>query len=128
MASSLGALIGPLFDAGEPPKEAKKRAPKPKKNKTTGGEKSVSAPNQQHGELASALAPAPISTPVERVNDHARNAKVNATQDWVDGRITSKQHSTIHARANHVLMNKGPKGFKGTTGEKAPPKGRRGVW
>lgn len=125
MASSLGALIGPLFDATPSPKQDKKRAVKPKKNKTTKGEASVTEPAQQHGELASAAEP----TPIERTQSHARDAKVRATQDWVEGRMTSKQHSHIHSRANHVLMNKHPKQFKGTTGEKAPKKGgMRGLW
>jgi hypothetical protein len=58
-------------------------------------------------------------TPQERTHDHARDAKVRATQDWVEGRITSKQHANVHKRANHVLMKKDPAKFKGTTGEKA---------
>lgn len=134
MAGSLGALIGPLFDAAEPAAEAKKRAPKPKakrskhggtaESKVTSGEGSVTAPMQQHGELASSAEP----TPVEQVQNHARREKVRATQDWVEGRMTTKQHEHVHSRANHVLMNRKPREFKGTTGEKAPPKGRRGIW
>jgi len=119
MAGSLGALIGPLFDAQTPPAQDKKRAVKPKKNKVTKAERSVTEPAQQHGELASAAEP----TPIERTHNHARDAKVRATQDWVEGRMTSKQHENIHARANHVLMSKKPREFKGTTGEKVPKKG-----
>ena len=140
MASSLGALIGPLFDAGESPKQDKKRAVKPRKNKTTKGEGSVTEPKQQHGELASAAMPGNPNpgpqpyvepTPVERTQSHARDAKVRATQDWVEGRMTTKQHENIHSRANHVLMSRRPKEFKGTTGEKAPKMGKsgmRGMW
>jgi hypothetical protein len=133
MAGSLGALIGPLFDSQTPAAEDKKRAVKPKsarvkhggtKSKVTDGEGSVTEPAQQHGELAAAAEP----TPVERTHSHARDAKVRATQDWVEGRITSKEHKHVHDRANHVLMNRHPKVFRGTTGEKAPPKGRRGIW
>jgi hypothetical protein len=131
MASSLGALIGPLFDAAESPKEQKKRTPKPKSKKsghgtakfqTTEGEGSVAQQGQQHGELAASMAPKP-PTPQEQTHDHARSAKVRATQDWVEGRITSKQHANVHERANHILMNRQPKVFKGSTGEKAPKKG-----
>lgn len=127
MAGSLGALIGPLFDAGESPKQDAKRAPKPKKNKVTKGEGSVTEPMQQHGELSSSMEP----TPVERTHAHARDAKVRATQDWVEGRMTTKQHEHVHSRANHILMNRKPKVFKGTTGEKAPKGGKsgmRGLW
>jgi hypothetical protein len=135
MATSLGAIIGPLFASETPPGQDKKRAEKPKTKvskktgtmvtKTTKAEKSVTEPDQQHGELASADVP----TPIERTHDHARDAKVRATQDWVEGRMTSKQHENIHARANHVLMSKSPRQFKGTTGEKAPPKkAMKGMW
>jgi hypothetical protein len=136
MVSSLGALIGPLFDAGESPAQDKKRAAKPKAKvnkkkgtaeyKTTKGEGSVTEPMQQHGELASAKEPV-MPTATEQTHDHARRAKVYATQDWVEGRMTSKDHKTVHDRANHVLMNRKPKDFKGITGEKAV-KGRRGAW
>lgn len=116
MAQSLGALIGPLFDSVTPKKQDKKRARKPKPNATTKGEGSVTEPAQQHGELASSAEP----TPMERTMSHARDAKVRATQDWVEGRITSAQHSHVHRRANHVLMKRQPAHFKGKTGEKAP--------
>ena len=59
----------------------------------------------------------------ERVVSHARNAKVNATQDWIDGRIDTKQHENVHKRANHVIAKKGTvKGFRGKTGERKPEK------
>lgn len=122
MAKSMSPLIGALFNSVTPPAQDKKRAVKPSKGKTTKGEKSVTAPFQQHGELASSDEP----TPIERVRSHARNAKVNATQDWVAGRINNRQHEAVHKRANHVLMNKSPKAFKGSTGENAPPKKLRG--
>lgn len=48
-------------------------------------------------------------SPAERMKDHARDAKVSATRDWVEGRIDTKKHNAIHTRANRVLTNKGPK-------------------
>jgi len=125
MASSLGALIGPLFESKTPPSEDKERAAKPtaKTNKKRGTatfqttKAKTTEPAQQHGELASAAEPAPL-TDTERVRQHARNEKVRATQDWVEGRITSKEHEAVHKRADHVLMNRKPKVFKGTVGEK----------
>jgi hypothetical protein len=49
----------------------------------------------------------------EMVKDHARMQKRHATQDWVAGRMTTKQHNAIHARADHVLSGKHPRQFKG---------------
>jgi len=46
-------------------------------------------------------------TPADRSVSHAHDSKVRATADWVDGRITSKEHGEIHKRANLVLKNKG---------------------
>lgn len=116
MKGGYSPLIGSLFASVTPKAQDKKRA------KKSMGEKSVTEPMQQHGELANDKEP----TPVERTRMHARNAKVNATQDWVDGRITSRQHANVHKRANHVLTNRKPEQFRGTTGEKAP-KGKM-VW
>ena len=106
-----------------PPSQDRKRARKPKGSKTTLGEKSVPERYQQHSELSSTnLAPKPLS-PVkeyrERVKNHARNAKVRATQDWIDGNMKTEDHERVHRRANHVLAGKGTAEFRGRTGEKA---------
>lgn len=45
-------------------------------------------------------------TPTERMHNAAHNARVNATQDWVEGRISTKKHTQIHARAARVLKGK----------------------
>jgi hypothetical protein len=116
--ASISSLIGPLFTSVTPKGQDKKRARKPKTNKTTKGEASVTEPMQQHGELGANAEP----TPMARIKNNARDAKVAATQDWIAGRVSTKQHEHVHARANHVLTNRSPKHFKGTTGEKAPPK------
>ncbi len=39
--------------------------------------------------------------------EDAHRAKVNATRDWIEGRITSKQHAAVHKRANHVIKHRG---------------------
>ena len=106
--SAMGPLIGALFHSVTPKAQDKKRA-KPSK-----GEKSVTEPAQQHGELASAKEP----TPVQRTKMHARESKVRSTQDWIDGRIDTKQHNSVHSRANHVLSSKPVREFKGKTGER----------
>jgi hypothetical protein len=122
MAKSMSPLIGALFNSVTPPSEDKKRAVKPTRKRTTKGEKSTTEPAQQHGELASYKEP----TPVERIREHAKSEKVHATREWVEGRISTTQHTAVHKRANHVLMNKDPKSFRGLTNEKAPPKKLRG--
>lgn len=108
MGAKMGPLIGALFTSVTPKGEDKKRA-KPSK-----GEKSVTEPHQQHGELPSYKEP----TPVQRTKMHARDAKVSATRDWIDGRSTTKEHNAIHARANHVLTSKPVREFKGKSGER----------
>lgn len=122
-APSLGKLIGPLFESVTPKGQDKKRARKPKTNATTKGEKSVTEPAQQHGELASYQEP----TPAARIKNHARDAKVRATQDWVEGRMKTEDHANVHKRANHVLTNRKPEHYKGKVGEKVM-KGPKGVW
>lgn len=110
-----GPLIGALFNSVTPPAADKKRARKPRTNKTTLGENSVPSHAQQHGELASSKMP----TDGERIKEAARHAKRNATEDWIAGRKTTKDHEHIHRRANHVLSNKKPREFKGKSGERA---------
>jgi hypothetical protein len=108
MAKSMSPLIGALLQSTTPKSEDKKRA------KRSMGEKSVTEPHQQHGELANSKEP----TPAQRIRRSAKDTKVRATQDWVDGRISTKEHKAVHARADHVLTNQKPSAFKGMTGEK----------
>lgn len=48
-------------------------------------------------------------TEEERNIEGAKHAKVNATRDWVEGRISTEKHDKIHARANHVIKHGGRK-------------------
>lgn len=106
--AAMGPLIGALFGGVTPKGQDKKRA-QPSK-----GEKSVTEPHQQHGELSAFKEP----TPVQRTKMHARDAKVSATRDWVDGRMSTKEHNGVHSRANHVLSSKPVREFKGKSGER----------
>ena len=45
----------------------------------------------------------------DQVVERAHNSKMMATGDWVDGRITSKEHEAIHKRADYVIKRKGKK-------------------
>jgi hypothetical protein len=56
----------------------------------------------------------------QMVKDHAKGAMRRATADWVDGRITTKEHNAIHERGKHVLSGKHPAKFKGKSGERKP--------
>jgi len=89
----------------------KKRAKKSK------GEKSVTEPHQQHGELSSDAVPQ--LTEHQVVKQHAKHEMRRATEDWVSGRITTKEHNAVHARAKHVMHGKRPHEFKGKTGERS---------
>lgn len=108
---AMGPLIGALFNSVTPPKQDKKRA-KPSK-----GEKSVTSPAQQHGELASYKEPKPLSDK-QQIKHEAKYQMKRATEDWVAGRMTTDEHKAVHHRAAHVLAGKHPHEFKGKTGER----------
>lgn len=76
-----------------------------------GGKKSA-APRKAATKKAPA-AQAPMAAPTEykppsmaeRMKDRAKYAKLDATSDWVSGRISTAQHNKVHSRANHVIKN-----------------------
>lgn len=120
--ADIAPMLGAILGISKTPKgQDKKRAVKPKTkkgrgdHKVTGGEKSVTEPAQQHGELASYKAP----TDAKMVREHAKSALRNATESWVSGHITTKEHKAVHDRAKHVLSGKRPTEFKGTSGERS---------
>lgn len=115
IAPMLGAILG---ISKTPKGQDKKRAKKPTAKKTTGGEKSVTEPAQQHGELASYQAPKPVSEH-KMMKENAKHTLRRATDDWVEGRITTKEHRAVHERAKHVLSGKQPREFSGTSGERS---------
>jgi hypothetical protein len=93
--AKIPAMLGAIVTS--PPKaQGKKRAGKSR------GEKSVTQPGQQHGELLNFRAP----TEHQIIKERARSAMRNATQDWVEGRIGSKEHEAIHTRAKHVMSGR----------------------
>lgn len=112
--STMGPLIGALFTSVTPKGQDKKRAGKSK------GEKSVTEPGQQHGELASSAtpqAPKPL-TDKQQIRQDAKYQMKRATEDWVAGRITNDDHKAMHSRAQHVLHGKPVHEFKGKSGER----------
>lgn len=59
----------------------------------------------------------------QKVMEEARRKKRYATEAWIAGRITTADHSAVHARANHVLMHKPVVKFKGKSGEHKQKRG-----
>lgn len=121
IAPMLGAILG---ISRTPKGQDKKRAVKPKTkkgrgdHKVTGGEKSVTEPAQQHGELASYKEPVKL-TDRQEIKQSAKHALKRATDDWVEGRISTKEHKAVHERTKHVLKGKHPHEFRGPSGERS---------
>lgn len=44
-------------------------------------------------------------TPAMEMKEDAHREKRNATREWVAGRMSSKMHSAVHSRANHVIKH-----------------------
>jgi hypothetical protein len=107
--AKMGSLISLL--GNDSPGSDKTRAVKPKTgkrvHKVTKGEKSVTNRGQQHGELGSYQAP----TEHAMMKERAKGSMRNATDDWVNGRIGSKEHEAIHERAKHVMRGRKPREF-----------------
>ena len=106
-------MLGAILGISKTPKgQDKKRAKKKSK-----GEKSVTEPEQQHGELASYKAPPPPSDK-KLLRESAKHTARRATEDWVSGHISTKECHAAHARAKHVLAGKPVREFKGMSGER----------
>lgn len=124
--ANLVPMLGAVFaHAGAPKSEGKVR-PKPKTtkghraggtHKVTRGEGSVSQKFQQHGELASAVEPRPLSDRMQ-MKEHARHTMRRATEDWVSGHMSTHEHNAVHARGKHILAGKHPHEYSGKTGER----------
>ena len=109
----LGSMIGFLGNAT--PGEGKIRAAKPKTHKgvqkkdhrVTRGEKSVTNHGQQHGELGSYDKP----TQHQLMKENAKHSMRHATESWVRGDMSTREHEQVHARAAHVLRGRKPRDF-----------------
>jgi hypothetical protein len=119
--ADIAPMLGAILGISKTPKgQDKKRAVKPKTKKNgaghmvTHGEGSVTSQGQQHGELSSASVP----TEKHLMRENAKSSLRHATDSWVTGHITTKEHAAVHARAKHILSGKRPMEFKGPSGEK----------
>lgn len=79
-----------------------KVAKKPAKVAVHGENAVIATPHTQVGEKAAADAG---PTPMQRLKMDAKDAKHSATREWVRGRMSTKEHSEIHSRADHVIRN-----------------------
>lgn len=68
--------------------------------------------------LGAIMAPPRKPSDKQVTREHAKHAMRRATEDWVDGRITTKEHKAVHERGKHVLAGKPPHAFKGPSGER----------
>lgn len=95
---SLGTQVLALVAHAKPAKT--KAEPKSRKSQKGGA---MMAPSG----LGNYGAPTTYKEPsmADRMKDRARSEKLNATSDYVAGRISGKAHDRAHARANEVLRN-----------------------
>lgn len=62
------------------------------------------------GAMTDALRVQPKKPTTEsRTVERAHDAKVHATDAWVRGEMTSKEHDAVHKRADSVIKKKGKK-------------------
>jgi hypothetical protein len=111
--ADIAPMLGAILGISKTPKgQDKKRAKKSK------GEKSVTEPGQQHGELANSMAPPKPISDHKIMKEQAKHSMRRATEDWVSGHVSTKDCAAVHARAKHVLSGKRPHEFKGPSGER----------
>lgn len=80
-------------------KTAKTKAEPKSRKAQKGGSITVGAPT------AAVEKPYKPPTLGQRMKETANYAKLDATRDWVAGRISTKKHDQAHARANEVIGN-----------------------
>jgi len=108
IAPMLGAILGVAHTKKG---KGKKAAAKSKKEPTiTHASISVNSPS----------VPMDHKMPTDKhmIRENAKREMRHATDSWVSGHTTTKEHAAIHARAAHVLSGKRPMDFKGTSGER----------
>jgi hypothetical protein len=44
-------------------------------------------------------------SPAMKITKAAHDEKHTATRDWVAGRMSTRKHSQVHSRANHVIKH-----------------------
>jgi hypothetical protein len=112
--AEIAPMLGAILGVSKTPKgQDKKRAKKSK------GEKSVTEPEQQHGELLNSQTPVKPPSDHKLIKENAKMSIRHAVDSWVSGHTTTKECAAVHARAKHVLSGKRPVEFKGPSGERS---------
>ena len=75
------------------------------------------APRKSKSKKSAEAAPTAMTeykppSPAERTVERAHSAKVNATEDWINGKISGAKHNQVHKRANKILAADGHVGSK----------------
>jgi hypothetical protein len=79
-----------------------KPAKKHKVEKSKGEKSAHGGSHTQVGELDDELKE---PTPAMKITKAAQEEKHYATRDWIAGRISTRKHNQIHARAKHAIKN-----------------------
>jgi hypothetical protein len=111
--AEIAPMLGAILGISKTPKGQDK-----KRRKKSKGEKSVTEPEQQHGELANSMAPVKPISDHKLIKENAKREIRHAVDSWVSGHTTTKECAAVHARARHVLSGKRPMEFKGPSGER----------
>ena len=112
--ADIAPMLGAILGVSKTPKGQDK-----KRRKKSKGEKSVTEPEQQHGELANNMAPVKPISDHKLIKENAKREMRCAVDSWVSGHTTTKECAAVHARAKHVLSGKRPHEFKGPSGERS---------
>lgn len=101
MSKKSKAIESPMLSNAMSPAGEQKNGSKPSPEKTRTAK--MRTPEGGAPLLAGMLMSAAPPSSAERMVQAAHDEKVNATRDWVAGRMTSAKHSKVHARANSVI-------------------------
>lgn len=108
--AEIAPMLGAIFGAKHSPKA------KAAKSKSKNAAKKVAIVVHTQSPLENAEHKMP--TEHQRMKENAKHEMRHATDSWVSGHMTTKEHSAVHARAKHVLSNKPVREFKGPSGER----------
>ncbi len=106
-------MLGAIFGAKHSP------STKAAKSKSKNAAKRVAIVVHTSSPLENAQHMAKAPTDKHMMKENAKHTMRRATEDWVDGRITTKEHKAMHDRAKHVISGKEPREFKGPSGERS---------
>ncbi len=108
--AEIAPMLGAIFGA----KHAS--TGKAAKSKSAKAAKKVAVVIHEHSPMANAEHKMPTDN--QMIRERAKSEMRSATDSWVSGHMTTKEHGAVVARAKHVLAGKHPHEFKGPSGER----------